>query len=339
MQNDMHFCYAAKKIFGGNAMPKLSITDRIAVIVIIISILAGCLILALGIGDKNDYGDMAQINNKIDELVNERKIYEAELKKLEESFAENVKGIATEELVVTETNSRLYSELYPLMQKYSFVAEIAVDKNLFEELPGNITLVQLKEILNSGWSVCFKYNGYEDLKAWIEEMRGLFTRNGLPIPEAVYFSQGVYKSEYDAVLAQCGITMAIHHGEENLPIMVTEPEDGAIWHIGARPWNGDSIRNVIGNLLNEGANVVFEVNFQSGDAQFDSLGFREMLNYVEDFIKKGELQMTTFHGARNIQHESGLKKAQYEAENGAALEEMKSKIDSINREIKALYSE
>lgn len=318
-------------------MSRLNGKDKIAVIVICISLVVGAVVFAVGMSGKDRYASDGEINARIDELTSQKEEYKAQLAKMEEDYELSTKGISTEEILVNELSNRIYTELFPLLKSYDAVAEVALDETVLKGNSGGITIPQIKELLENGWGICYKYDGSEDLEPWLEDMRWLSEKNNLPVSEVVYFTEGQYKSEYDEILQRQNITIAVHHGEEGLPIMVKTSEDGGIWHIGARTWNGADAKIAINNLISDGANCVFEVNFQDGDAHFTEKGFSEMLDYVGTSIKEDKLRITTFIEGRSFRYAAGLDKAEYEEKHGEAMAQIENRIDQINSEIKHLY--
>lgn len=270
-------------------------------------------------------------------LEKERQELQNELDQLPHEYLENRGGKATEQLVFTELDEKLYTEVYPLMNEFEAVGVMALN---LREMPGmddKINWEQFDEMLASGWSYCLAWDGQNELFSWLEMIQTFLDELGRPMPKALYFDSGLYHSQSEEILVQYGISIAIHHGEENLPLVVTEETDD-IWLLGCRPWNGDYIRSITDDFVDLSGNLTFSVNFGETDEAFNPTGFRNMLTYVTKYSDEEKLLITSFEDARSVQNKAQAERVQFESDLTAKKEDLQAQLDNVNSQLQELYN-
>jgi len=171
-------------------------------------------------------------------------------------------------IVVRGTDRLLYDKIFPILKGSDpdFPALVGMIVLTPDELPGdegNITLEELREMLEAGWSIAVGYDGFEDLDEYLDGMAELLSeRCRLNMPETVYFDYNQYTRGYDDILASHNIECVIHHEEEGLPLISTDLE-APVWRVGAFPWNsGGQSSTLYSEFLTGNGNLVFSVGFE-----------------------------------------------------------------------------
>ena len=134
---------------------------------------------------------------------------ERELSVLEKEYSEQMKGAATEELLVTDLDKSLYSDLFPMTQEADVAGILVLSDDEFFGNTGKITGKQFDELRKAGWSYCLGWNGEGKFEDWMKKMSALLKKSGLSIPNAVYFAEGSYSAELDNILLQYGLDFDI----------------------------------------------------------------------------------------------------------------------------------
>lgn len=258
-----------------------------------------------------------------------------ELDQLEEDYQILKKGIATAEIIISEINEELFIDLYPLAQEYQITGVVALSREMLLSDGSSNMQEQFDEMLENGWSYCLSWDGNGEFSVWLEEMEQLLSSRNMAIPEVVYFEPGSYFAGADKWLMERGFSVAVHHGEEELPLILTEPEDG-IWHPGCRSWNDTGIRTTVEGFISTGGNLTFSVGFTEGKDIYEHESFQIMLDFIESYRNDGRLMITDFSTARTIceeeAKEGSLQEAQWldeKAKLQAQIEEMEERIEEI----------
>lgn len=231
-----------------------------------------CLAVATGCGRETESGGQVQnekaeeLRQKLAPLEDEQKILRQEIsrRKREEGLTTRKTGVG--ELIVLGADPRILSEIVPLIREHSTApASFAFSETDFPGLPGKMEVQDYRSLKKEGWTACLYWGGDEapdragdagagregdvkldragnvdsdwdesgNLDRWLGTMEARFREIGEPLPEAILFAEGSYDPALDPVLAEHGITIAVHHGENELPLMCGADMESEIWHPGA----------------------------------------------------------------------------------------------------------
>ena len=199
-----------------------------------------CLALTAGCGRETESGGQVQnekaeeLRQKLAPLEDEQKILRQEIsrRKREEGLTTRKTGVG--ELIVLGADPRILSEIVPLIREHSTApASFAFSETDFPGLPGKIEVQDYRSLKKEGWTACLYWNASGNLDRWLGTMEARFREIGEPLPKAILFAEGSYDPALDPVLADHGITIAIHHGENELPLMCGADMESEIWHPGA----------------------------------------------------------------------------------------------------------
>ncbi len=303
-------------------------------------ILALCLAAALWQLEKQDQAQQARyqaLELQTRPLRLERDKLEQELQDLEESAAAQGGIHATEELLVVDLDAALYEQMFPVTQRAGVCGVLALSQTEFFDLPGKITRAQFHELLNAGWSYCLAWDGTEELPLWLDDMSSRLGQAELSMPQAVYCAPDCYSTGLDPILAQYQVDVVVHHGEESLPLMVTEAEEG-VWRLGAKVWNYNGIKVDLETLVARNGNLVFTISFDPDrDDTWNETSFQAMLEFIAPDVAAGNLLVTDFPTARTRHTPTDGSGQTPDLEQRRA--ELQGQIDALEEQISAIYEQ
>lgn len=266
---------------------------------------------------------------------------EKEMKNLEDEYSQKMKGIATEQILFTELDEELYTEVYPMMEDIPGV--LALSQSEIFGQNGKITRTQFNQLLHAGWSYCLSWDGDGELSTWLADMAEQLRTSGLEMPATVYFSDGSYSSDAKEILIQYGVTTVVHHGEESQALMITDDDtddgDVDIWYPGAVAWNYSGVTTDIDTLVEQGGNLVFTVSFRQERDMWKEISFQNMLDYISDYIQSEKLIVTDFPSARARHTGENAQESGLSAELEQKKAELQEEIDALQRQIDELYDQ
>lgn len=292
------------------------------------------LLAAEGIGQNRAAENYSAMIEQIKPLDEEKMELHKRLETLEKEYEENIKAQATLELLFTSADREIYTELFPEMKKNSVAGIIALSDEELPNMEGNFIRREFEEMLNEGWSYCLSWNGDGDLESFLNEMEDTFYNISLTMPKAIYFEPGTYSSSYSEILEAHGFNTAVHHGEENLPIIVSGGEN-EIWEIGAYSFEADDSLDYLEDVRENKGNCVCAVSGQDG------LDIYEMFKSYISVFKSGQdkelYKITTFGSARTIHSEASEAKEQYSGKYESEKADLEKRIYELDEQIKDIY--
>lgn len=263
---------------------------------------------------------------------------EQEIRNIEKHYTLQMQGIGTASVLVTELDEEVYTKLYPLMKEYGMTGVIAVSKDQFPGSGDGLTKVQFREMLEAGWTSCLVWDGEAELGIWLKQNKRFLESEGVEFTSALYFPYNTYSVQYDDILADNGVRMAVHHGEEGLKLVITETEEN-IWHPGACMWNTTGVQSVVENAIDSGGNIVLTVGFTETEELFHPAYFENMLIKLKKWEENGELLITDLDAARKCRTEAENGRSGYETELDVKRERLQAQIDDLTEEIQAIYNQ
>ena len=264
-------------------------------------------------------------------LERQRETLLRELTALSQTPEETVAPPATEQLLVSELDETLYTQLYPLMRQRGFSGIMGLTLGGLPGADKKINFDQFNDLLTAGWGCCLVFNSGYDFDQWYETLNGWILEVGLTRPDVVYFHNGDWSAEMALKLQQYGFKTAVHHGEEQ-----TAPE---LYSCYARPWDFDSVVSVVDALAANGGNAVFTVSFSGRDSDlFVESNFSNMLNYIKTYADRGEYLFTSFAEGRAIQENPDVRRVAVETKIAAEQAFLETQIDALDEQIHAIYT-
>lgn len=256
-------------------------------------------------------------------LVKQQKL-ERELEELEENYISERSPKGTTQVIFTEMDPRVYTEIYPIMAKYEFTGILSISLSEYPGAEGCMSVPQFKELINAGWTVSITWDTETKLSAWWMILTAKVQELGIEMPTTAYFKSGAYSSDVDATLKEKGITAVYHHGEEHSLIQTTYEEE--LWHLGAVGLMGEKPRFRMEEAIEIKGNVAFLVGFEREDELYNENSFVSMLNFFDTYSVADELlvgsvqDMVAHYQMRNQEAQGDIetnyanKKAELEAE-------------------------
>lgn len=142
-----------------------------------------------------------------------------------------VAGKAKAMLVTTTMKKEVYTKLYQQAAENDCIVQVGYPVGEFPGEKGCVRYDQMRELEKQKWYFCLVWDGKGDLANILSKRKASLKKAKFAAPNAVYFAEGTYSAKYDEVLEKEGISIAIHHGEEGLPL--ASVEETGILHIGA----------------------------------------------------------------------------------------------------------
>lgn len=229
-------------------------------------------------------------------LVKQQQL-ERELKELEENYESERTPKGSTQIVFTELDARVYSEIYPIMKRYNFKGILSLSLSEYPGAEGCMSLPQFKELMNAGWTACITWDTETKLDAWWMLMSAKIQELGIAMPTTAYFKTGTYTTGIDDVLKEKGITAVYHHGEELDLIQLSYEEE--LWHLGAVGLMGEKPKLRMEEAIEAKGNVAFLVGFELEDELYNENSFTSMLNYFDTYRASDELVVGSLADAAN----------------------------------------
>lgn len=276
-------------------------------------------------GERDAY--YAKREKKLKPLDEEKKKAEKELKELTEEYERQIVGTGSVILVFTGMKEEVYTEIYPIMKKYGYTGVLTLSSNQFPGLDGCMSIEQFQELMGAGWTTCVAWEGVPSNGGWLYALTKKMEAAGIARSDVMYFPRDTYAVEDDALLQTLGFTVAVHHGEAGLPLILTQAEEG-LWHPGAVGMKGETPKYKLQDAAEKKGNLVFTIGYELKEEMYSERTFTSMLDSLKQEQKKSGLKVTGFAEARNHRRE---------VENGgasltAAYEEKKIVLEEKIRE-------
>lgn len=270
-------------------------------------------------------------------LEAEKQRLQNELGRLEREYEIRMKGMATEEILVTELDDILYTDMYPLMKEYDAFGILALSEKEFPGENGKITEKQFQKMMADGWSYCLAWDGTGRLADWLDRMKERLEGLKLKLPGAVYICNDAYTKEMDSVLLDYGITAAVCQWNGGAAEIVSGTGED-VWTLSSYPWNTSGVKSVIHELVRSKGNLTFTVSFTQQNDLYQREYYRNMLSFIADYRNTEELMVTDFAEARAIRQAADLTRRETQQELEEKREELQSRIAETDRQIRALYA-
>lgn len=259
----------------------------------------------------------------------EKRRLRQKLDDLEKVYTESSQGMASLVLLFTDLDEMIYTEIFPKMKEYGFIGVVTLSEDQFPGQTGCISKKQFEELIEAGWQCCLRWEKDMNTHEWQLSVRRLVDETGISWPKAVYFPQGTYSSRIDGFLKQQGLTVAVHHGEEDLSLIVSEAGEG-VWHPGAMGWHQEGSAWRLDDAVGQRGNLVYTTGADLQVEEYLEGTYESMLEGVYEYCEAGNLMVTDLITAREYRRnleegQEGL--AQNFEENKAELEEQIEEID------------
>ena len=326
----------------------------IATVILLTLALVGA-VLADNIKRKRAEANSLGFEEKTYDLQVQKQSLLVEYANVEEYYLKSIADGSYMGIMFTELDETLYNDVFPMFLKRTDGARRSAPvigfMALYEgNMPGDedkITRPQFDIMVEAGWEYVLYWDGEGELEEYIPRMKEVFNSLGLKFPNVILFRSRTYSSSYDKYLKNQGIAHAIHHGEENLPI-IDMNADSQIWRPGSIGWNTHGQANLLLNsVVGKGGVAFFEVNFSdtTGEFRFDAsdvsrtAAFGRMLDVFENLIIEDDLEVMNLDLAKEGRHRYLNAREDVLKDIDKRKEEILVLINAIDTEINKIYKE
>lgn len=136
----------------------------------------------------------------------------------------------------------------------------------------------------------------------------------------------------DDFLEDQGFSIAVHHGEENAPLIVSDAQE-EFWHPGAMAWNGGDASDMLEETMAQRGNLIFTVGQDSPEEEYQKDVCGGMLGRLHEYCEAGELQVMTLSEAMEYRETLKEKQDSMEMKNGGRKAELENRIEELGKEI------
>ncbi len=295
-------------------------------------------LLVLAVAEKPKTQRQEEIRSRVAPLEQERDRLIAKRDAMQQSFILQTNHPATEHLIFLELDSRIYSEIFPKLQKIDAVGTLGLSPGNFPGDRGMLTREEFNELLEAGWDTCLICGETGDFASWDRDMTQRLEQAGLDKPGTVYFARECFDPAQREEILGCGYRIAVHHGEGGSSLIGKDTPD-ELWMTGAHAWNYEGVKIDIQELVRFRGDTCFTLSFSKGADVYGKGAFTSMLDYVLPYLRDGSLILTGFAEARELHSiaidGTGMTQEQWEEERA----EIEKQISELNEQIQELYDE
>lgn len=293
------------------------------------------LLCVSGYQEKKSGDSFAAAIEQIRPLEAERSDLYQKIENADREYQENINAQATAQFLFTDLDKEIYTQVFPLMQKKNLTGVLALSPDELPNMDGNIIRREFEEMLNAGWSYCVFWDGSGDLESFLFDVKDAFYLISLTMPKSIYFAPGSYSSEYQEILEEYGFSIAIHHGEEELPIVTTQYSD--FWTLGAAALYGGNSEFSLNDVVTSKGNIV--VTFSLSDSvPFNAEQFSSYLDTYKSLQDNEELSVTTFNEAYRVHGDADEAQEQYKSDYEEQKKQLDTRVDEIDRQIREIIN-
>lgn len=265
-------------------------------------------------------------------LTVQKRHLEQQLKENKNTAKETEKK-ATVVLLFSGLDKRIYSEVFPIMNRYGYKGVLVVSKQQFPGEDGFMTISHFKALLKEGWTYCLAWDGKEDFFKWQEQMEKRLEKLKLKTGSAIYFTERNYKESYQKTLGECGYNIILHQGDEGKPI-IPRGMDGEFLYPGVYGMQGEAPRSQLEKAIELSSNIVYSVGFEAKNELYDKDTFTSMLDWFKSYEKEESVSVSNLNEARKYQIKLE-KKA--EKEGSEESQKLQDEMKQIDAQIEVLY--
>lgn len=290
------------------------------------------------IKEQEKTGYLVEYKKNVEAMSEEKTLLKTELANLEEQFRKKYAGLGTVSLIFTDLDYVVYEEIRPEMENFKMTGVLMLSQDQFPGAGGCISMAQFQQMIAGGWDYCLEWSaagqesdewnnedGENSLELWLSQMQTMLSENNLEMPKVIYFRDGTYQKQYDATLKKFGITTAVHHGENEEPMMAVTFEKGAVWRPGAYPMNVQGARSYVDTCVKEKGSMAFSIGMRNQKEMYTRSSMISMLEQLQERVEDEKLKVMTIQQAYEYRE-------QLEADAAKDLE-MLGKIEAVEKQI------
>ncbi len=294
-----------------------------------------------------EYEDLlAILTDKVDSL-------ESDIRNIDNSVL-HMPGGSYLSLIFTELDERVFTELYPIMStetdedgntvsaKHKIEGTLALSEKDIPGMDGKITMEQYDILTSLGWSTSLYYSGEGDFSDFLRTMQDKLSLCGIQMPGSVVFAHEKFKKEYEPVMLELGINIALHNGDLNMRFIERNEPSDSVWHPGYLGWVHDKSDNMAGTMANEFGVAALTVDFSKEYGNNTSYvnsekRFAKMISVFRKYEEEGTLAIVGPEQARENMLAYFRDKEDYVKETEIRKNDLRKEIEKYDREMIELY--
>ncbi len=201
-------------------------------------------------------------------LKDERKAIENQMDQIISDFKTGQYSEGTIMFLVTDTDSRLYTEIYRLLIQSTIPGLIAVDENFPNE--NSITVQELRSLESANWDIVMKGDKDTDFVKLSNAIQAM----NLKKPQAIYFEKDAYDESLNEVILDLNIQTIIAYDT----IINIE----GIAHLyKAYGYKEIDFKDFLGSSINDSNTIAITVGYNNSYELYDNSDFSKVLTQVE----------------------------------------------------------
>lgn len=279
--------------------------------------------------------DVDNLNAELHAIANQQQELKNELTSLRIKMNTEISPVGTLSIVFTVLDSFVYEDAYPMLEQNNFTAVLGLSPDSLPGLEGCISRPEFNELLNNGWSTSLVYDGETPLPQYLDFMKRLLSQYNIDMPSSIYFPRNTYTSDLNDTLSEYDIEIIIHHGEEELPLITTDPGSD-FFYLGSIGWRSVNAPSRLKNTISLFGSVAFIAGSPLEAEVYSTELFSSMISTLSDYILSETLLVTDLDGA--LEYRLSVKESEElssEAYENAA-EDISRRIDKLEEKRRTL---
>ena len=302
------------------------------ILTVIISVILAFALIKNHMRDTEFNRGAEQLENMLRPLYTKISDLESDRLALDRSFKSRIDGVATVSLIYTDVSSAVYDTAYPEMSEYGYRGVVALSDRSFPDAEGCMSVAQLSGLLDAGWKWCVTFPA--DSEAPEADVHTLLERAeaaGFGSTSIIYFPEGSYSDAYDPWLSESGFLTVIHHGENDMAVVVNDSADG-IFYQGTVNWRSEYRRYYLDAAVRSYGSLAFDMTIRPDNINADLSYHTSMLKAVGEYCNADKLNVM-------ISDEVNGYRQSVESGKDGASDELQMRLDEINAQIAELRAE
>ena len=201
-------------------------------------------------------------------LKDERKAIENQMDQIISDFKTGQYSEGTIMFLVTDTDSRLYTEIYRLLIQSTIPGLIAVDESFPNE--NSITVQELRSLESANWDIVMKGDKDTDFVKLSNAIQAM----NLKKPQAIYFEKDAYDESLNETILDLNIQTIIAYDT----IINIE---GIAHSYKAYGYKEIDFKDFLGSSINDSNTIAITVGYNNSYELYDNSDFSKVLTQVE----------------------------------------------------------
>lgn len=283
-----------------------------------------------------------QLNSQIQPIQQEIDALRKERAELTAAYEAEALGKGVVTLMFLDPCAELVDFVCPQMREAGLVGTLAFSAQNLPGASGALTEGEFQSLIEQGWSYCLAWDGSGDLQDWLSDMETALDDAGMEMPDAMYFPPGSYSSQLAETLGE-DFRIAVHHGEERLPLLIqsaseadAQTEPGR-WLPGAYGWYDDYGSDLVWEAMDSGCAVVLTVGTEVSEGTLDTESFSAMMEALGSWQKEANLLVANLDKAYSYRQDVAAGAVKVSTKLTQKQDEIDQKIDDLQKQLDDIY--